>query len=100
MDWKEALTSLIALAPKLAYKAELVEALKTHLKASAPPPTLMPQMEVIMLVAKQNQRVAELHGYPLLADIGRKVEVAASNVIQGLKAVGIAATKPAQAAHL
>ncbi len=97
MDWKEALGSLINIAPKLAFKPELIEQLKSHVKQKDPPTILPAQLEVMMAVAKQNTRVAQLHGYPGLESYAKQVEVAIQNVISGLRNAGIAPQKSAQA---
>lgn len=97
MDWKDALNQLAEVAPKLAYKKELVEALLVHAKAAHPPSILMSQMEVMMSVAKQNQRVAELHGYPTLEGYAKKTEIAIQAVVSALKQAGVAPVKSTQA---
>lgn len=100
MDWKNALNQLAVVAPKLAYKPELIETLKQHAKQPNPPSLLMAQMEVMMSVAKQNQRVAELHGYPTLEAYAKRVEVAIQAVVSALKTAGVAPSKSNQAQQI
>jgi hypothetical protein len=97
MDWKEALTALAHIAPKLAFKPDLIAQLKAHTTQSAPPAVLMAQMEVMLSVAKQNQRIAELHGYPSLEEYAKRVEAAIQNVLSALKSTGVAPVKNQQA---
>lgn len=95
MDWKEALTALIEVAPKLAFKPELVEQLKSHLNQSKPPQLLFAQIDVMLAIARQNQRVADLHGYPALETYAKRLEVACSNTLSALRAAGVPpVTKP------
>lgn len=97
MDWKDALTALANVAPKLAFKPELVEQLRAHAQLPVPPPILMTQMEVMLSVAKQNQRVAQQHGYAGLEEYANRVEAAVQNVLIALKNTGVAPTKSQQA---
>jgi hypothetical protein len=99
MDWKEALTQLVDVAPKLAFKPELIAALQASAKAPTPPPILPVQLEVMMAVVKQNRRIADLHGYPSLDAYAKRVEVAIQNVVSALKGAGLlqSTTKSAQA---
>lgn len=93
MDWKEALTQLLDVAPKLAFKTELIDTMRGHLKQATPPGTLVPQIDVMLAVAKQNQRVAELHGYPTLETYAKKMEVACSNLLSALRTAGLSGSK-------
>lgn len=90
MDWKEALTALIEVAPKLAFKQELVDALKAHLKASKPPTLLVSQVDVMLAISKQNQRVADMYGYANLDAQAKKLEVCCTNLLSALRAAGAA----------
>jgi len=100
MDWKEALNNLANVSGKLAFKEDLLNQLRQHAKQANPPAILMAQMEVMVSVAKQNQRVAELHGYPGLASYAKNVEVAIQNVMLALKNIGVAPTKSTQAGQI
>lgn len=97
MTWQEALKQLIEIAPKLAFKPELLTALQGALQSSSPPSILQAQMEVMMAVVKQNRRLADLHGYPSLEAYAKRVEVAVANVTAALKASGVAPAKSPQA---
>jgi hypothetical protein len=101
MDWKEALEHLAVVAPKLAFKDELVQALRAHSKQNenAPPSLLLSQLEVVVSVAKQNLRVAQLHGYLGLEQHARTVEVAVQNVLSALRAAGVSLTSKNQQAQ-
>jgi len=100
MDWKEAVDQLARVAPKLAFKDELVTALKAHAKQGSPPTLLLAQLEVVASVAKQNTRVAQLHGYPGLEAHAKAVEVAVQNVVSALKSVGVTPQKNQQASSI
>jgi hypothetical protein len=88
MDWKEALTALIETAPKLAFKQELVDALKGHLKSNSPPTLLVSQVDVMLAISKQNQRLADLYGYANLEAQAKKLEVCCTNLLSALKSAG------------
>lgn len=97
MDWKEAVGKLADVAGKLAFKQELIDQLRSHAKQGAPPAVLLAQIEVILSVAKQNQRVAQLHGYPGLEVYAKQVEVACQNLMGALRTAGVQTQKTAQA---
>lgn len=97
MDWKEAAGKLADVAVKLAFKQELIDALRGHAKQANPPAVLLAQIEVILSVAKQNQRAAQLHGYPGLETYAKQVEVACQNLVGALRNAGVQTQKTAQA---
>jgi hypothetical protein len=96
-DWNDAVMKLAEVAPRLAFKEELVNALRAHAKLPSPPVILLAQLEVIVSVAKQNIRVAQLHGYAGLEMHAKAVEIAVRNVVSALKNIGVSAEKNQQA---
>ena len=100
MDWKDALNQLVTVAPKLAFKPDLIAQLQSHTKQKDPPSILLAQLEVMASVAKQNIRAAQLHGYPGLEQYAKSVEAAIQNVVSALKNVGVTPPKNAQAASI
>lgn len=97
MDWKEAVGKLADIAPKLAFKEELIAQLRAHIKQKDPPSVLLAQLEVMAAVAKQNTRVAQQHGYPGLEVYAKQVEVGIQNVIGALRNAGVQTQKTSQA---
>jgi hypothetical protein len=95
-SWNDATKALVKLMPKLAFQPQLVSTMAKGADEAKPPALLMAQLEVVLVVSRQNLRVAELHGYASLSQYAKQVESAALDLISLLKREGIAASRPTQ----